>query len=105
MVVDPVYRAYHRSLMEELHWPLPAAEEAAAAEGNVCEVVDASALDEKVFRAEFVQRSRPVIVRGGAAHVGCGGWSLPYVLSKAGTRDVHVKIAPDGVFEGGQRVR
>ena len=88
--LDFKFRLYNEALAKEMYWP----------RGEPCETIDAAELTEEKFRELFVLRSKPVIIRGGAGSVGCANWDLNHILSRVGDSAVHVKIAPNGVFEG-----
>ena len=65
-----------------------------------CEEVTKIPTREEFFR-NYVSASRPVIFKGAAAKWAASSkWTNEYLKEEAGDRQVHVKITPDGEFEG-----
>ncbi|KAJ9456945.1 JmjC domain-containing protein E [Diplonema papillatum] len=70
----------------------------AGAGGGFCEeIVGGPGL--RVFE-DFVETSRPVVLRGAAAGWASHAWTAERVAERLGDRPLHVKVAPNGVFEG-----
>ncbi|OQR87611.1 phospholipase A2, group IVB [Achlya hypogyna] len=65
-----------------------------------CESVDASEMTEAHFRAQ-VLGNKPLIIRNAATKAMLSSkWSTQSLLERIGTNDVHVKVSPNGNFEG-----
>ncbi|XP_041481825.1 uncharacterized protein LOC121428994 [Lytechinus variegatus] len=49
----------------------------------------------------YLKRSRPVVIPNGASHwPAFTKWTMEYLREMYGNKSVHIKLAPDGVFEG-----
>ena len=57
--------------------------------------------DQKTFFQNFLFRSRPVIIEGGAKHwPAMTKWSNEYLKELYGSKRIHIKLTEDGNFEG-----
>ncbi|XP_038051925.1 bifunctional peptidase and arginyl-hydroxylase JMJD5-like [Patiria miniata] len=53
------------------------------------------------FFYDYLKTSKPVILEGAAAHWDAfRKWTMEFLRDQYGDKDVHVKLAPDGLFEG-----
>lgn len=64
-----------------------------------CPIIDVP--DQKTFFQNFLFRSRPVIIKGGAKHwPAMTKWSSKYLDELYGSKSIHIKLTEDGNFEG-----
>ena len=53
------------------------------------------------FFHDYLKTSKPVIIEGATAHwAALHKWTAEFLRDRYGNKDVHIKLAPDGLFEG-----
>ena len=73
----------------------------AASEASTCAEAQAGSLSPIEFLRNFAAISKPVVIRDGASHwPAMRQWNDSYFLQRFYGRSVHVKLAPNGDFEG-----
>ena len=67
---------------------------------NIC-AVETKLPTKKEFFQKYLSVSRPVILKGAASHwPAISKWTSEYLRKEVGDNIVHVKITPNGEFEG-----
>lgn len=66
-----------------------------------CEVIDAKILPYDTFRHEYLEQSRPVIIKNAVSHWPAFQlWGRNFFAEKYSLNKIHVKLGVNGVFEG-----